>query len=314
MRYPQVPITIRPELDSLRVSAAAAFQRGDWETAARRMDETYNFLLEQQRHYETRFHKGWELYNGGLAHIKLEQFDEGVKKIFLAYAEDALSADMGQEDAIDELPAGVLFGGAAERGEFVAPIAAAIKTVARQRKEEGQIPHDPEELFKAALRPVVTGYEQAQAPIVEEARREEAAEKRTIESLTQPWDRCCFVGGNYYAGGPNLEPIMQIVRDEGFEPVMPLRFEFPQTDVHHRSLLLLHLCRKAVFEVTLPAGQLMELERCRDYDIEPLLVRNVLHDQDAHVSQMISTMANVKVDGYTNLDELRSLIRDYLRR
>lgn len=307
MPHSEIPVEIRRELDLRRALAAAVFQQEDWKVAARSMQAAYEFLLDQQRRYKTRFHKGWELHNGGIALLRLGQVIEGVDKILMAYAEDALSAEVGLEDTIDGSPAGLTLRAVGVPEGYLG----AIKEAARRRKLAGKIPHDPNEVIREA-RAQFTVDRQVEARIAEEARQEEAAEKRTIESLTQPPERCCFVGGNYYVGGPNLEPIRQIVSDEGFEPIMPLDFDIAETDVHHRSLLLLHLCRKAIFEVTSPAGQLMELERCRDYDIEPLLVRNVLRDQDPHVSQMISSMAGVKVEPYTTPDELRPLIHDYL--
>jgi hypothetical protein len=305
--YPEIPEEIRTQVYFREALAASDFQREDWQAAARSMRDAYDFLLDQQRRYKTRFHKGWELHNGGIALLRVGQVIEGVDRILMAYAEDALSAEVGLEDTIDGSPAGLTLRAAGVPEGYLG----AIKEAAKRRKLAGKIPHDPNELIREA-RAQFAVYSQVEARIAEEARQEEAAEKRTIESLTQPPERCCFVGGNYYAGGPNLEPIRHIVSDEGFEPIMPLDFEIAETDVHHRSLLLLHLCRKAIFEVTSPAGQLMELERCRDYDIEPLLVRNVLRDQDPHVSQMISSMAGVKVEPYTTPEELRPLIHDYL--
>lgn len=307
MAYLEIPEEIRGEVVFRKGLAAAYFQQEDWQAAARSMEETYNFLLDQQRRYKTRFHKGWELHNGGIALLRLGRVIEGLDRMLMAYAEDALSAQVDLEDTIDAFLAGLTLKGAGTPEGYLA----AMKKVARRRKERGNVPLDPNDLIVEA-RAEFKLDQQLRAQIGEEARRKEAAEKRTIESLTQPPERCCFVGGNYYAGGPNLEPISQIVSDEGFEPIMPLDFEIAETDVHHRSLLLLHLCRKAIFEVTSPAGQLMELERCRDYDVEPLLVRNVLRDQDPHVSQMISSMAGVKVQPYTTPDELRPLIHDYL--
>ena len=92
------------------------------------------------------------------------------------------------------------------------------------------------------------------------------------------------MGGHYYAAGPNLELLRELVEDEGLDAIVPIDFDMRGSDVHHRGLLLLHLCSKAVFEVTLPAGQLMELERCRDYDIKPPLIRSTMFYQDPQLS------------------------------
>ncbi len=306
MAQPEIPVEIRSALEDFRLLAAAAFQRQDWESAARRMNDTYGFLREEQRHYQTRFHKGWELHNGGIALIRLGQVIEGIDRILMAYVEDALSAETGSEDAIDALPAGLSLSAWGVPEEYLA----AMKKVAKRRKERGNVPLDPNELLVEARAEFKLDQE-LRAQIGEEARQEETVEKRRIESLTEPLERCCFVGGNYYIP-QNLELIKQIVTDEGFEPIMPLDFKIPENDVHDRSLLLLHRCRKAVFEVSSPAGQLMELERCRDYNIRPLLLRQTFSGQEPEVSAMISSMADVEMKAYSMPDELRRLIHDYL--
>jgi len=70
MAYPEVPREIRLELEGRRTSAAAAFQLQQWKIAWRSLDDTYTYLLEQQERFRTRFHKGWELHNGGMALFK----------------------------------------------------------------------------------------------------------------------------------------------------------------------------------------------------------------------------------------------------
>lgn len=306
MAQPEIPVEIRSALEDFRLLAAAAFQRQDWESAARRMNDTYKFLREAQQRYQTRFHKGWELHNGGIALIRLGPAIEGIDRIFMAYVEDALSAETGSEDAIDALPAGLSLSAWGVPEGYLA----ATKKVAKRRKERGNVPLDPNELT-VEIRAEFKLDQELRAQIGEEARQEEAVEKRRIESLTEPLERCCFVGGNYYTP-QNLELIKQIVTDEGFEPIMPLDFKIPENDVHDRSLLLLHRCRKAVFEVSSPAGQLMELERCRDYNIRPLLLRQTFSGQEPEVSAMISSMADVEMKAYSMPDELRRLIHDYL--
>lgn len=309
MAYPEIPMEIRPELDCLRSSAAGAFQRQEWEAASRKLDETYKYLLDQQERYQRRFHKGWELHNGGIALLNIPHYREGVQRSLLAYVEDVLSAEVGHEDAADDgLAAFVLRGlGASEE------LLSAMQKLAKWHKGEGRsVPLVPDDIVVEALAELRLTYEEARELLVSEAQKREPGPKRTVEGLDRPFEQRCFLGGNYFVGGPNLEEIRQIVSREGFDPIVARDFEMRKGAVHHRSLLLLHLCRKAVFEVSVPAGQLMELERCRDYDIKPLLVRNVLRDADPMVSEMIGSMADAQVFPYSTSEELAELIRDYL--
>jgi hypothetical protein len=128
--YPEIPLEIRSELDDLRTLAAAAFQREEWQTAAERLHQIYEFLVTQQRRYQTRFHKGWELHNEGVALVYLGRSIEGVDRILVAYVEDALSAETGLEDGIDGSPAGLTLTTWGVPKEYLA----AIKNVAKQRK------------------------------------------------------------------------------------------------------------------------------------------------------------------------------------
>ena len=310
MDYPEIPLEMRQELDRLRSSAAAAFQLQDWEAASRKLDETYKYLLAQQQRYQTRFHKGWELHNGGIALLSIPHYEEGVRRILLAYVEDALSAEVGHEKVIDDGLAGSVLRGL----KTAAALLNAIQEVANRRKrQELPIPGDPDDVLVEALAELKLNYEEARESLVGPAEKSGPSPKRAIEDLVRPFEKRCFVGGNYFVGGPYLEETRQIVSKEGFDPIVARDFEMDKGDVHHRSLLLLHLCRKAVFEVSVPAGQLMELERCRDYDIEPLLVRHVLPNADPMVSEMIGSMARARVSAYSTCEELAELIRDYLR-
>ena len=305
MTYPQIPMEIRRELDSLRVSAAEAFQREDWETAVRRLEETELFLLRQQERYGRRFHKGWELHNAGIALLRLQRFGDGATKIFLAYGEDALSTETGDEDTIDGSPAGLTLKSLKVREDLLE----AMKMAARRHKQAGTVPFITEELLEEVLSAASTTVEQAQAPVVEHARERESRSKRTIASLIGPKERRCFVGGNYFLGGPNLMDIKRIVIHEGFDAILADDFESDDSDVHEHSMLLLHHCSKAVFEVTCPVGELMEIERCRDYSIRPLLLRQTLPDRYPTVSEMITAM---EVAPYSLVAELEPLIHEYL--
>lgn len=309
MSYPPIPESIREELFLRQTRAATVFQQGWWPKAAELLGETYEFLLQQQRKHNRRFHKGWELHNWGIALLQLGEASDGITKIYMAYVEDALFADVGEEDRIDEAPA------ARALARYAAPVRVlqTIKAVAKRRKERGDIPQTPSPvLAEAALE--IENYEAAQRSTVEGAETEGVPRRRTIEEgFDQPLERRCFVGGNYYGGGPNLEEIRQAVVSAGFDAIVAEEFEIGEQDVHHRSLLLLHLCSKAIFEVTFPAGQLMELERCRDHDIRPLLLRNTLRDQDPHVSAMIGSMAGNEVRRYVDHEGLSRLVVEYLR-
>lgn len=307
MAHPVLPEEIKVDVILRKTAAAKSFQAGMWDRAAELFEGTYEFVTAQQRRFGRRFHKGWELHNWGIALMQVGETKKGIRNIYLAYIEDALSAELGREDEIaSELAARVLadYGASAMLLEL-------IRQAAFARKERSDVPADP----LAILEDVQAQLSSDDAALESVDLTEEAVrvEKRRIEDgFEHPFERRCFVGGNYYGGGPNLEDIVRVVEANEFDPVVAARFETAEGDVHHRSLLLLHLCSKAVFEVTFPAGQLMELERCRDFGIKPLLLRNAIADDDPHVSAMISSMSGHEVKLYSTNEQLHQKVESYL--
>ena len=74
----------------------------------------------------------------------------------------------------------------------------------------------------------------------------------------------------------------------------------------------MHECNKAVFEVSSEAGQLMEIERLRDYEIKPLVVCQV----GAHLSKMLEELVfaqDYEIKRYGDDDELVKLVQEYLK-
>lgn len=307
MSYPPIPEEIRRDLALYRVSAANAFQRGDWTDAIDAFERGYKFLLKKQREFGTRFHKGWELHNWGVALLELGRTGEAVYRILLAYVEDLLSAPDGSEDQVDEGMAGRVL----RSLNVDASLLGSLKAAACKMKRVTPGVLDPEELLQHVLITQPKSGAKVAASIAEAIEATKPKPKRTIEGILSKYEERCFVGGNYFAAS-NLPDIIKVVAEEGFDPIVADDFDIPDSDVHHRCLLLLHLSSKAIFEVTHPAGQLMELERCRDYDLSPLILRQVMQDQDLITSKMISTMAGVEVTPYSLIGELRAIIHDYL--
>jgi hypothetical protein len=63
------------------------------------------------------------------------------------------------------------------------------------------------------------------------------------------WDRRVFAGGAYRAKDHQVEVVVDVVRRLGFDAVATWDFEIPNELSHHHSLMLLHECRSAIFDV-----------------------------------------------------------------
>jgi hypothetical protein len=131
-----------------------------------------------------------------------------------------------------------------------------------------------------------------------------------------PWSRRVFVGGSYIHHFADLNEICRIVREAGMTPVIAWDYDVPRGWAHHHSLMLLHECRHAVFEVSTPAGQLMELERCRDYGIDPLVV----YQGNERTGRLPTMVADLLIRlgqtprRYRDIGELDPQIKGYLTR
>jgi hypothetical protein len=122
-------------------------------------------------------------------------------------------------------------------------------------------------------------------------------------------DRRVFVGGNYdYLA--TLRKICDFVSNTGFTPILAWDFEVPHSRTHDYDLRLLHQCRFAIFEETIPAGELMELERTRDYGVITFVVYQVREEAQPPPSQITSmaTTYGVPLIGYATFGQLEAFI------
>ena len=103
-------------------------------------------------------------------------------------------------------------------------------------------------------------------------------------------------------------------RDLRYVPLMGSDVYMREKDIHHHTLLLLHTCKWAIFDVNIPAGQLMEIERTLDYENEVLVAYKITESTSTHISFMIKTYTNprIKFKEYRDLEELKNLVVNFL--
>jgi hypothetical protein len=121
-----------------------------------------------------------------------------------------------------------------------------------------------------------------------------------------------FLGGSYLKHYSEINQIKKVCKELGYDPVIAFEFETPHDKIHHHALMLLHECSKAIFEVTEHIGQLMEIERLRDYQpVEALIVCQV----NAPLSEMLVALLGsqgYEVKRYSRPEELEKLVRGFL--
>jgi hypothetical protein len=302
----QAVLPLPPQLDQRYQGMALANETlmlsNKYDEAREGFMEMNNLLLQEQPP-NGRYHKGYPLHQIGMTLILSGKAQEALLYFILAYVEDLLSQEEEIEDEADDLPASKNLRGVYKVQEE--PLKE-LKKIVKQKKKEGEIIHDPKDIFDlmARGRQVYKVAEPREVPDV-------GAEKRKPGKFESDWNKRVFVGGSYSKHLSEINLIKKTCKGLGFDPVVAFEFETPQGKVHHHALMLLHECCKAVFEVTEHVGQLMEIERLRDYEVNPLIVCQ----EKAHLSEMLEALLvsqNYVVKRYNNPEELERLVKEFL--
>jgi hypothetical protein len=140
------------------------------------------------------------------------------------------------------------------------------------------------------------------------------SKKRTIDDIEGHRKQRVFIGGSYHTHLSTLIEMRNHIRDKtSFVPILAQDYQMPKDKTHQYSLILLHNCKYAIFEVSSPAGQLMELERSRDYEMKTLVLYNASDPKidPKHVTSMVKSYGAV-CKSYSSMDELRAIVEAQL--
>jgi hypothetical protein len=307
----QVVLPLPPDLNQKFQGMALANESlmlaRQYEKARRGFEEIYELLCREQPR-DDRYHKGYPLHQIGTTFVLSGKPQDALLYFILAYAEDLLSQEEGQEDKADEMPASRTLRQAYKVDEGAL---SELKHIIKQKKKHGYIVHNPQdilnELAKGQRPEEVT--KPAQSPQI-------GVEKRKPGQFDSDWQRRVFVGGNYRDQLAILNEIKVFVKSIGYDPVLALDFEIPRGMTHHHSLMLLHECSKAIFEISSEAGQLMEIERLIDYEIKPLIVyQSSAAGEPPKVTEMLRALLasrGFEPRPYITIEELKGSIQNYL--
>lgn len=140
----------------------------------------------------------------------------------------------------------------------------------------------------------------------------------TIDDMPGRYETRIFIGGNYKNQLAVILEISKFIRERArgyFIPIVATNFKMPRGEERNYCLRLLHNCKFAIFELTDPSGQLVEVERAMDYGTTCLYVCNMF--DFASESHQINSMVKggrQRVKGYRSLDNLRCIVVDQLQR
>ena len=126
-------------------------------------------------------------------------------------------------------------------------------------------------------------------------------------------DTKVFIGGNY-RNIAILRYIENTVRQFGLSPIVASNFEVQESEIYLHSMNLLRDCGTAIFEITIDAGHLMEIERA----IKFIKKKNILllfqqHKRDERPYTRMLWGVEVAQVGYMHIAELNQKVNDFLK-
>ena len=128
-----------------------------------------------------------------------------------------------------------------------------------------------------------------------------------------------FVGGSYHhQERDRLDSIKATVLEAGLYPVVADEAQLENAqNIHHETMVLLHRCRLAIFEMSRPSGAFMEIERVADYGTQILILFSAPKQGDFTVSRMLSTFVSehpyaIQLSSYLQIAAAKQTVTDWL--
>lgn len=277
---------------------------GRYEIAEELFRRQLPLIMEWQEKIDRPIHKGAPLHMIGICLLYQEKIDEALRFFLLAYIEDTLNVGFELESEADLLPASLML-----RNTFQIDVGflKGIKEYVAHLKSKGEWAQarDPAKILEVVLNRVRPPSLRALCKSIPKV-----VLKQPIDPLPGTWDKRVFVGGDY-DHLPILRAIQEAVIRSGFQPILPYDFMVPGKLIHHHDLMLLHCCRLGIFEVSAPAGQLMEIERAKDYDVDVILFYTD-RDGPPHSLTIMVLTAGYRMEPYSDISDLKRKVVNWL--
>ena len=130
-----------------------------------------------------------------------------------------------------------------------------------------------------------------------------------------------FVGGSYHLEERSrLAEIKSEVVKAGYIPIVADEVQLENAgDIHHETMVLLHSCRLAIFEMSRPSGALMEIERVADYGTQTLILFSAPKQVEYTGSRMLSTFvsehrSSIQMRSYLQPSAAKRIVKQWLAR
>jgi tetratricopeptide (TPR) repeat protein len=282
----KVPLSASDKDGTIGREGLLALYVGRFQEAERCFLEQLKLRREIQEVEGRAIEKGAPFYNLGLSLVAQGRTEEGLRNILLAYIEDTLDTNYDDEDDAGRAFAAIFLRDAIR---IKLRLLRELKAASRKAKADGlwTKTYDPADI----LREVVRSLSLDDANMIQYCEKKELPREMPL-GFPQPRERRVFIGTNYDTHAHVIPPIKEAVLRKGYVPIIVKEVSFDPKETHDVSLLLLHTCKYAIFDITDPGGQFMEIERARDYGLSVQLVRSRPSGHPPAVSQMITSMGH----------------------
>lgn len=138
--------------------------------------------------------------------------------------------------------------------------------------------------------------------------------KYSIDKPPGSIERRVFVGGNYSLM-PVLREIEAVICALGFQPIIALDFDIPKEKTRDYTIRLMFQCRYAIFEMTIPNGQMVEYLRANGFNDMDILQVYMAMDETREPPKTVSIMSwqvNPTPKSYLKIQELKEIVNTFL--
>jgi hypothetical protein len=313
------PALVEKRLQAAVVTAKARLGEQDLEGAFEAVESFYRWQLETQPQGR-RYHKGWALHQLGMFRLQQDRFQDAGNLFLLAFVEDSLSRGEESPGRIDEVhqPAALnLVFGFGVAGSQLVDHAVRLR---RLQANEGLFSNPAAALEMEPLEPAASASPEGQVAAEEVKPVEPAREPewRRVSEFGIPWEDRVFVGGAYGTEMPILRAIRDEVRRNGLDGVLVAEFQSPAwMSTRNKSMTLLKACRRAIFELSTNAGQLVEFDWTLNFEVDDVLVVYHVLEKRRRISELSRALFGrvpVELRSYKDAAELELVVRTWLKR
>ena len=327
MDKPLIPMKLSGKLSKLDFLGLAHLYEGRYFEAQQVFEEQLRILFAAQTTDDMRYHKGGPLHNLGLALLFQRSIGEGVRHVVAALAEDVASFGRTEsqnypayrlllELGISQLALQELTGLLHEHRSEVLDTRNPLPLVTLS---ENTVAFLGSRLVVPKSLPASVTPQSASSPpssVIDKV-------KKCLTKIGGTPQSRVFVGGAY-RNIAFLRYVAEIICKGGIlKPIIvaDIRGGFKDEESYYASMELLRQCKSAVFEVSMPDGHMMELERCHDLKntsgMEVLMAWQVLRRRkNMNIDQSIPSRMLITEHFdkccYRNLDELRTAVDIFL--